>query len=206
MSPSQPPRSSIPSSLPKRSSGAPYIAAIVVLVLLIVGLVWFKFSRDKEPPAQPPVIQSVTQNDKPPPPPVFDIPAPPVIEAGPDAEPDDDKKKPSGGGVTLCSSPCRGTAPPALRSALSGTAAAARGCYERALRTNSMLQGRMMVAVRIASNGNVCNASIVQDSVGSPQVSSCVIGLFRGKRFPPVTGGRCADVQVPLSFKPREKQ
>lgn len=205
MTPSQPPRSSIPSTLPKRSSGAPYIAAIVVLVLLIVGLVWFKFSRKKEPEQQAPVIQSVTQTQTAPPPPVFDIPAPPPIEAGPDAEPD--KKKPSGGGgMSLCSSPCTGNAPPALRSALSGTAGAARGCYERALRTNSMLQGRMMVAVRVASNGNVCSASIVQDSVGSSQVSSCVVGLFRGKRFPPVTGGRCADVQVPLSFKPREKK
>lgn len=204
MTPSQPPRSSIPSTLPKRSSGAPYIAAIAVLVLLIVGLVWFKFSR-KDPPVQPPVIQSVTQNNTPPPP-VFDIPAPPEIEAGLDAEAD--AKKPAVGttGATLCSNPCTGNVPPALRSALSSTAGAARGCYERALRTNSMLQGRMMVAVRVASNGNVCSASVVQDSVGSPQVSSCVGGLFRGKRFPPVTGGRCADVQVPLSFKPREKK
>jgi len=174
----------------------------VVLVLLIVGLVWFKFSRDEKPPPQPPVIQSVTQNEKPPP--VFDIPAPPELEAGPDAEPDEDKK-PVAKGATLCSSPCTAKVPGALRSALTSTGAAARGCYERALRTNSMLQGRLMVAVRVAANGNVCSASIVQDSVGSAQVSSCVIGLFQGKRFPPVTGGRCADVQVPLSFMPREK-
>lgn len=205
MTPSQSPRSSIPSTVPKKSSGAPYVIGIVVLVALIVGLVWFKFSRDKEPPAQPPVIQSVTQNNTPPPP-VFDIPAPPELDAAADAVADTTKKPAGGGGVTLCSSPCTGNAPPALRSALSGTASAARGCYERALRTNAMLEGRMMVAVRVASNGNVCSASIAQDSVGSPQVSSCVIGLFSGKRFPPVTGGRCADVQVPLSFKPRENK
>lgn len=204
MTPSEPPRSSIPSTLPKRSSGGPYIAAIVLLVLLIVGLVWFKFSRDKEPPP-PPVVQSVTLNNTPPPP-VFDIPAPPELEAGPDAEADSGKKPSGAPGMSLCSSPCTATVPSALRSALSGTAGAARGCYERALRTNSMLEGRMMVAVRVASNGNVCSASVVQDSVGSAQVSSCVAGLFSGKRFPPVTGGRCADVQVPLSFKPRENK
>ena len=206
MTPSQPPRSSIPSTLPKRSSGAPYIAAIVVLVLLIVGLVWFKFSRNGEPEQQTPVIQTVSQTETAPPPPVFDIPAPPEIDAGSDAEPDAKKSPSAGGGMSLCSNPCTGNAPPALRSALSATAGAARGCYERALRTNAMLQGRMMVAVRVASNGNVCSASVVQDSVGSSQVSSCVVGLFRGKRFPPVTGGRCADLQVPLSFKPREKK
>jgi len=203
MTPSQPPRSSIPSTLPKKSSGGPYIAAIVVLVLLIVGLVWFKFSR-KEPPTQPPVIQSMTLENTPPPP-ILDIPAPPEIEAGPDGGPDAGKKVgPSG--PSLCAGPCNGNAPPSLRSALSSTAGAARGCYERALRTNSMLEGRMMVAIRVASNGNVCSASVVQDSVGSPQVTSCVTSLFSGKRFPPVTDGRCADVQVPLSFKPRENK
>lgn len=202
MTPSQPPRSSIPSTLPKKSSGGPYIAAIVVLVLLIVGLVWFKFSR-KEPPTQPPVIQSMTLENTPPPP-IFDIPAPPEIEAGPDGGPVG--KKVGTSGPSLCAGPCNGNAPPSLRSALSSTASASRGCYERALRTNSMLEGRMMVAVRVASNGNVCSASVVQDSVGSPQVTSCVTSLFSGKRFPPVTDGRCADVQVPLSFKPRENK
>jgi len=128
---------------------------------------------------------------------------PPEIEAGPEGGPDASKKVGTSG-PSLCAGPCNGNAPPSLRSALSSTAGAARGCYERALRTNSMLEGRMMVAVRVASNGNVCSASVVQDSVGSPQVTSCVTSLFSGKRFPPVTDGRCADVQVPLSFKPRE--
>ena len=200
---SQPPRSSIPSTLPKRSSGAPYIAAIVALVLLIVGLIWFKVSRKPDAPL-PPVVQSVTAPNTFESP-VFDIPAPPELDAAPDAEADAGKNRPSGG-VSLCSNPCTGNVPSALRSALSGTAGAARGCYERALRTNAMLAGRLVVAVRVSSNGSVCSASVAQDSVGSPQVSSCVANLFRGKRFPPVTGGRCADVQVPMSFKPREKK
>ncbi|HNS98925.1 MAG TPA: AgmX/PglI C-terminal domain-containing protein [Polyangiaceae bacterium] len=204
MTPSSPPRPSIPSTLPKKSSGAPYIAAIIILVLLIIGLVWFKFSR-KDPPVQTPVIQSMTVETAQPPP-ILDIPAPPEIEAGPDSGPDSGKKNTATSGTNLCSSPCNGNAPPALRSALSSTAGAARGCYERALRTNPMLEGRMMVAVRVASNGNVCSASVVQDSVGSAQVTSCVSSLFSGKRFPPVTDGRCADVQVPLSFKPRENK
>jgi len=199
---SQPPRSSIPSTVPKRSSGAPYIAAIVGLVVLILGLVWYKFSRKPAPPPTP-VVQSVTPANTPVAP-VFDIPAPPELDSGPDAEADAGKR-PSGG-VSLCSNPCSATVPSGLRSALSSTAGAARGCYERALRTNSMLAGRIVVAVRVSSNGSVCSAGIAQDSVGSPQVAQCVTNLFRGKRFPPVTGGRCADVQVPMSFKPRENK
>ncbi|PIE06073.1 MAG: hypothetical protein CSA75_01435 [Sorangium cellulosum] len=205
MAPSPNPPSSIPATVPKRSSGGPYIAAIVVLVLLIVGLVWYKFSDNKEPASQPPVIQSVTQNNHQPFP-VLDIPPPPELDAAVDAASDAKKKTKVGVGRGLCSSPCNGNVSSALRAALSGNAGAARGCYERALRTNAMLQGRMMVAVRISSNGSVCSASIAQDSVGSPQVASCVLGLFRGKHFPAVTGGRCADVQVPLSFTPRENK
>jgi TonB family protein len=66
-----------------------------------------------------------------------------------------------------------------------------------------MLQGKLMVSVKVDPNGNVCSASISQDGVHSNEVNSCVIGMFRGARFPPPSGG-CVEVNVPMSFVPRE--
>lgn len=195
------PRPSIPSRVPTSGGGGWYIAGIVVLVLLIAGLVWWKLSRP-QPVAPPPVVQSVTAVDTTPPP-MLDIPMPPALDAAVDAEPDAQPRT-TGPVENFCAGPCTGDAPAALQSALSGAGAASRGCYERALRNDPTLAGRIVVSVRVASNGNVCGASLSQNTLGSPGVGECVLGLFRGKRFPGATGGKCVDVNVPLSFTPRE--
>ena len=198
------PRPSIPSKIPTSgSSGTPYIIASAILVAIIAVVLWFKFRKTEEP-ALPPVIQSAPANTPPPAP--FDLPPPPPEEdAAAEAGADATAKRPTGPlGGGACNSPCQGSDTPALSSALRGTAGAARGCYERALRTNSMLQGRLRVAVRVGSNGSVCSASITEDALHSPEVSSCVLGLFRGKPFPPPSGGSCLDVNIPVSFTPQE--
>ncbi len=198
------PRSSIPSRLPTSGGGGWYIAGIVGLLLLIVGLVVWKFTRSSPPVAQTTVIQSNDRIDDSPQ--VMNIPPPPELEAGVDAEPDAKGKTAVAAGENPCSGTCNGDAPAALRSALSGAGAASRGCYERALRTDPSLQGKVVVSVRISATGSVCSASIAQNTVGSAGVGECVLGLFRGKSFPPVTGGKCADVSVPISFTPRENK
>ncbi|MBI5537972.1 MAG: AgmX/PglI C-terminal domain-containing protein [Deltaproteobacteria bacterium] len=197
------PRVSIPSKLPSSgSSGTPYIIASVLLVVVIVVVLWFKF-RKNEVQAPPPVVSSAPVNTVQAP--AFDLPPPPEIEAGPDADTDAGGRRPTNaGGGGLCASPCQGTDTPALSSAMRGAAGSSRGCYERALRTNSMLQGRLKVGVRVAANGTVCSASIVEDGMHSAEVSSCVLGLFRGRPFPAPAGGSCVDVTIPLSFTPQE--
>lgn len=207
MSNSVPPRTSIPSRIPTSGSGGtPYIIASLVLVAIIAAVLWFKFrgsSGSAPTPAATPSV-SVTQA---PPPVAFDLPPPPPLETL-DAGDDGGKKVAASGtlGGGTCGSPCQGTETPALVSALRGTAGSARGCYERALRTSSMLQGRLKVAVRVGGNGSVCSASIVEDGLHSGEVSSCVLGLFRGRPFPAPGGGSCVDVTVPLSFTPQEKK
>jgi hypothetical protein len=66
-----------------------------------------------------------------------------------------------------------------------------------------MLQGKLVVGVRLDPSGSVCTTSIAQDGVHSAEVASCVLGMFRGAHFPAPTGG-CVDVNVPMSFVPRE--
>jgi len=100
---------------------------------------------------------------------------------------------------------CTGTSNNAILSALSARAGAARPCYERALRVNSGLQGKLTVNVRVDPQGNVCSASVLEDAIHSAEVSNCVMGMFRSAKFPPPTGG-CLDAKVPLSFVPRESK
>jgi len=182
---------------PKHGSGA-FIGAVILMLLAMGGLLYWKFgSKDTPPPAPPPQpsVATAPQLDEAPPP-------PPPEEPDSGASPGPEKKKvvvASGGGG--CGT-CGGEAPPQLRSALTSTANSARGCYERALRQNAMLQGKMLVSVKVGAHGNSCTANLVNDSLGDPSVATCVLQKFRGGQFPPPKGG-CVEVNVPISFIPK---
>jgi hypothetical protein len=45
--------------------------------------------------------------------------------------------------------------------------------------------------------------SISNDTVGSPEVSNCVLGRFQGKSFPKPEQG-CVTVQIPMSFEVKQ--
>lgn len=174
-----------------------WVAAIAVMLLAIAGLLYFRFGRTTaevprvEPPAaKPSAAAPVFENAPPPPPP-----------AEPDAEKADgpSTKKSLGGGG--CSAVCEGQVTPALNNALRAVAQSAQGCYERALRQNTTLSGKVVVAVKVRGNGASCGASLVQDGLGDTSVASCVLQKFRSGIFAPPVGG-CADVRVPISFKP----
>src|SRR5262249_27644482 len=145
-----------------------------------------------------PVPTAAPQNTfaEPPPPP------PPIVDeqAG---RADGGTRVASNNNAACGAAKCSGTSNSAISTALSARGGAARPCYERALRVNSALQGKLTVNVRIDPQGNVCNASVIEDAIHSIEVSNCVMGMFRSAKFPPPTGG-CVDAKVPLSFVPRE--
>ncbi|MFC1641549.1 AgmX/PglI C-terminal domain-containing protein [Myxococcota bacterium] len=143
-----------------------------------------------------------------------DPPTPPLLEAPPpppppvdesDAGKEETVKAPKGrravGGG--CEGQCKGTANGTLRSALAGRGGQARGCYERALRNNAGAEGRLLVALRIGPQGQVCSASVSDQGLGDPGVVQCVRRMFLTGTFPPPAGG-CVDVQVPLNFVRKE--
>jgi outer membrane biosynthesis protein TonB len=184
---------------PPKTGGGAFIAAAIVMLLLMGGLIYWKVSGNEDEPK--PVA---TPRPAEPPPPVLEAPPPPpppledVEDAG--------KKVARGTGKGplvsgACGPECKGTVPSALNGALASKGGSARGCYERALRQNTMLQGKIMVGVRVGSQGQVCSASIVSNTV-DPGVGSCVLGIFKGSSFPPPNGG-CVDVQVPMNFVPK---
>ncbi|MCL2825066.1 MAG: hypothetical protein FWD57_13840 [Polyangiaceae bacterium] len=139
--------------LPPKNGGGPYIAACVVFALLIVGLLWFKFSPSKpshNPPQPAQIPEPTASAEAKPAYPDFDIPAPPAINSAA-ADPVNPSKPATATVPNLCAGPCQGTIGPAQKSAIDATSASARGCYEQALRNNPSLEGRIVVATRIAA-------------------------------------------------------
>jgi hypothetical protein len=78
-----------------------------------------------------------------------------------------------------------------------------QACYEHRLKANPMLQGQMMLQVRVAVDGHVDGVQ-VGGSLRDREVFTCVRNLANRMHFPRVTGGTCAVVAVPYSFTPRQ--
>jgi hypothetical protein len=186
---------------PKTGGSGGFIAAAVVMLLLMGGLIYWKLRGTEEPPQAaptppPPSATHATLEEPPPPPP------PPVVEEDAGSKTTRNVIKGKGGNTGGgCGGECSGPSPQ-LQAALRGKAGQSRGCYERALRQNNLLQGRLVVGVRIGPQGQVCSAGIVQNSLGDPGVASCVVQMFRAGSFP-ATGSGCAEANVPMNFVPK---
>lgn len=183
---------------PTKSGAGMYL---LFALLLLGGAVGLYFVTKKDPP--PPVVQTAPA---PTPEVVMNTPAPPpppkeedLVEEDAGTDAGAGKKVATGGGGGSCAKCGEGKISPALSSAIRNAAGAAQGCYRRALR-QSAASGSMTVSVQVGSTGNVCGASIVNDSVGSSEISNCVLGRFRGNNFPPPEQG-CVVVNVPINFK-----
>lgn len=187
--------------IPTSSGGAPLIAGAALLLAAIGGVVVWQMRKGEEPKPPAPVVSAPAPEPVPTPTLVESIPPPPPVEEV-EEEVEEAPKAPAIKAKDLCAGPCTGSASAGLSSALSARAASSRACYERALRTNETIQGKLVVTVRVDPNGRVCSARVSEDGVGSQEVSSCVLGNFRGVKLPPPTGG-CLDVNVPMSFVPR---
>lgn len=191
---------STPPPPPKHGGSGPFIIAALIMLLLMGGLIYWKLGNKEQKAPAPPVpsaapTQAVLDEPPPPPPP----PEEPKEDAGAGG------KQPVKRVVsnTGCAGQCTGEAPGNLRSMLAAKGGQARGCYERALRQNNMLQGRLKLSLRIGQNGAVCSANVSLNELGDPGVASCVLQMFRATTFPSPQGG-CVDVDVPLKFEPRK--
>jgi len=85
-----------------------------------------------------------------------------------------------------------------VASIIRGQIGGIRSCYERALRNNPTLAGRLEVRFTIGTSGRVTSAS---SSGLTPDVASCVTQRIRGLVFPAPTGGS-VDFSFPFTFEP----
>lgn len=74
-----------------------------------------------------------------------------------------------------------------------------RYCYERELRKDPTLSGKIAVRFTIAPSGRV-SASRAVVSTGTPSLDACVVARFRRMRFPAPKGGGVVVVTYPIVF------
>ena len=76
-------------------------------------------------------------------------------------------------------------------------------CYQRALKRNPKLSGKIVIRLSINTMGATTRVTIESDSIGDPQVTSCIQSYAQRWRFPPPEGGT-AEVSVPFVFQSSE--
>ncbi len=81
--------------------------------------------------------------------------------------------------------------------------AAIQACYERELRQNPTLQGRVAVQMTIQESGSVSGVRATENSTGSDAVASCVVRVIQGFRFNPGPEGGSVSYTFPFVFEPQ---
>jgi TonB family protein len=79
--------------------------------------------------------------------------------------------------------------------------AALRACYERALKSNPQLAGKILVRFTVTPAGTVTGAAVDEDTIGDAGLRACLLAVIARWRFPPPAGGP-AEVSFPFIFQP----
>lgn len=132
-----------------------------------------------------------------------------IPELEPDAGPLPDAGRPriryvtryvgGGGGNWSCSGQIDAAA---ARAVLAQNNLQFRNCYERRLKVNNNLEGRINLQMRVSRTGAV-DAVQTGGSLRDGEVLSCVRRIAQRLRFAAPTGGSCAVVAAPFNFTPR---
>ncbi len=73
-------------------------------------------------------------------------------------------------------------------------------CYQKRLRSNPYLRGKVSVSFTITPNGTVSRARVRETSVNDTTVEECVIRVLKSLEFPRPKGGGSVTVTYPLVF------
>jgi hypothetical protein len=82
--------------------------------------------------------------------------------------------------------------------------AAIKGCYERALKRNDKLGGKLVVSIEISTAGKVTSVEADSDDVGDAEVFGCIKSRIMGWRFP-AAKGNSVTVVYPFIFQPASR-
>lgn len=72
----------------------------------------------------------------------------------------------------------------AMKAYINRRTSALRSCYEKALRTQPDLAGKMSYVIDISTMGNVTSVRVTEDTLGVPSVRACTEAKIKGWRFP----------------------
>jgi hypothetical protein len=74
-------------------------------------------------------------------------------------------------------------------------------CYERALKAQPTLAGKLVVRFSLAAAGTVTAVEIDDDTLGAPEVGACIRAVVLRWRFPALAEG-AAELSFPFVFQP----
>lgn len=89
----------------------------------------------------------------------------------------------------------------AIRKALAENKRAIRGCYEAALITKKVLEGKMLFKWVIAADGPVLTLGLVSSELGLPQFETCVGDVIKQIVFPKAPNNLQTTVIYPFVFQ-----
>jgi len=90
--------------------------------------------------------------------------------------------------------------PAAVNKVITRKMGAIKGCYERALRRDPNLSGKVVIRFTISGSGRVSAARPVSNELPAT-VSSCIVSAFKRFRFPQPDGGALT-MEMPFLFTP----
>ena len=193
------PSSRPPQGVPSSGGGTTKYAIVAVVLVLGMGALFAWRNASEGKPSTAPVAGAVEAKPATTNPKIEDIPPPPPIEEKPEAGPGPKIVYVQAGG---CDGTCVGKAPPELSQALQVRGMQARRCHNQALSQDPSLKGRVELAVRIGTSGNVCSVNVKSNELRTPAVANCAAHIFMTGAYPAPRGG-CVDSVVPMSFVPQ---
>lgn len=93
-------------------------------------------------------------------------------------------------------------APEVIRRIVRARFAALRVCYEKGLKSNPTLGGRVNVKFVINQEGAVATAQDAGSTLSDAAVVSCIVGAFKAMTFPKPDGGGIVVATYPIVFAP----
>lgn len=91
--------------------------------------------------------------------------------------------------------------PSAIAKVVKSRLTAVKECYERELKRNPQLAGKVVIRFTIEEDGRVTGVAVEESSLGDPNVGSCIVSRFERFRFPKPDGG-AVTVSYPFIFSP----
>lgn len=89
----------------------------------------------------------------------------------------------------------------AVQATIRNRMGALQSCYEKALRANTGLTGKITYTITIAIMGNVTHVQVGDDSLQDEGVKSCTVAKIKGWRFPTTPGAEASsDVTFSVVF------
>jgi membrane protein involved in colicin uptake len=88
----------------------------------------------------------------------------------------------------------------AVRRVIRSILSQLKSCYERQLRVDSSLEGKVVIQFEIAEQGRVRSAFTKSTSLNNTIVETCVAARIREARFPEPPTGTIAVVDYPFVF------